>query len=134
MQILLDKDNLIVGFAEVGGFEDGVEIDDNIVPQDFIQNYKPKHYLYQNEQIVVNINYEEEFNTSYIPPMITSDAPDKELRTMFANMQEQLVQGNMMIAQVAQQNADLTKEIVNMANEIERLKGGSKDEDAVSEV
>lgn len=134
MQISLDKNNLIVGFAEVGGFEDGIEIDDSIIPQDFIQMFKPKYFLYQNEQIVVNPNYEEKSNTSYTPPMITLDAPDKELRTMFANMQEQLVQGNMMVAQVAQQNADLTQEIINMKNEIEQLKGGSKDEDAVSEV
>ena len=134
MQISIDKNNLIVGFAEVGGFEDGIEIDDSIIPQDFIQVFKPKYFLYQNEQIVTNPNYEEESNTVYIPPMITSDTPDKEIRTMFANMQEQLVQGNMMVAQVVQQNADLTQEIINMKNEIEQLKGGSKYEDAVSEV
>ena len=134
MQILTDNKNLIIGYAEVGSLEGGIEIDDSIIPQDFIQVFKPKYFLYQNEQIVTNPNYEEESNTVYIPPMITSDTPDKELRTMFANMQEQLVQGNMMVAQVAKQNADLTQEIVNLKNEIEQLKGGSKDEDAVSEV
>ena len=59
---------------------------------------------------------------------------DEELRKMFASMQEQLVQGNMMVAQVAQQNADLTQEIVNMTNEIKQLKGADKDEDAISKV
>ena len=57
-----------------------------------------------------------------------------ELRKMFASMQVQLVQGNMMVAQVAQQNADLTQEIVNMTNEIKQLKGADKDEDAISKV
>lgn len=134
MQILLDKNNFIVGFAEVGGFEDGIEIDENIIPQDFIQNYKPKHYLYQDEQIIVNPNYEEESNTSYISPIITSNVSDKELRTMFANMQVQIVQGNKMVNQLTQQNANLSQQIVQLSQEVEKLKGGNSDETTVSEV
>ena len=134
MRITINDNNEITGYAIVGGIEGDFEISDNIIPQEFIQNYKPKYYVYQNKQIIVNPNYEEESNTPYVPPMITSNGPDEELRRMFANMQEQLVQGNMMVAQVAQQNADLTQEIVNMTNEIKQLKGEDKDEDAVSEV
>lgn len=134
MRITINDNNEITGYAIVGGIEGDFEISDNIIPQEFIQNYKPKYYVYQNKQIIVNPNYEEESNTPYVPPMITSNGPDEELRRMFANMQEQLVQGNMMVAQVTQQNADLTQEIVNMTNEIKQLKGADKDEDAVSEV
>lgn len=134
MQILLDKNNFIVGFAEVGGFEDGIEIDENIIPQDFIQNYKPKHYLYQDEQIIVNPNYEEESNTSYISPIITSNVSDKELRTMFATMQVQLVQANLMVAEISQQNSELAQEVVKINQEIENLKGENKDGDVIPEV
>lgn len=134
MRITINDNNEITGYAIVGGIEGDFEISDNIIPQEFIQNYKPKYYVYQNKQIIVNPNYEEESNTPYVPPMITSNGPDEELRRMFANMQEQLVQGNMMVAQVAQQNADLTQEIVNMTNEIKQLKGADKDEDVVSEI
>ncbi|AVQ36574.1 DUF2977 domain-containing protein [Staphylococcus kloosii] len=134
MRITINDNNEITGYAIVGGIEGDFEIDDSIIPHDFTQNYKPKYYLYQNEQIIFNPNYEEASNTPYIPPMITSNGPDEELRKMFASMQEQLVQGNMMVAQVAQQNADLTQEIVNMTNEIKQLKGADKDEDVVSEI
>ena len=134
MRILINEKNEIVGYATVGGLEGDFEISDDIIPQDFAQTFKPKYYLYQNEQIIDNPNYEEENDTPYVPPMITSNGPDEELRKMFASMQEQLVQGNMMVAQVAQQNADLTQAIVNMTDEIEQLKGADNHENVISKV
>lgn len=134
MQISIDKNNLIVGFAEVGGFDGGIEIDNSIVPDAFIQMFKPKYFLYQDEQIITNPNYEEESNTSYIPPMITPNASDEELRKMFANMQEQLVQSNIMAMEVAERNAKLAQEVVNLSKEIEVLKGVGQNEDDISEI
>jgi cell division protein FtsB len=66
--------------------------------------------------------------------MITTSGTDDLLRKMFANMQEQLVQGNTIVMQVTQQNAKLSQEIVELKNEIETIKGADKNEDAVSEV
>lgn len=123
MQISINNNNEIIGYAFIGGFENGIELDDNIVPQDFLQNYKPKYYLYQNERIVVNTNYEEKSNTSYIPPMTTSNTSDEELRKMFASMQVQLVQANMMVMQLSQQNARLSQEMVVIN---QKLDGGSE--------
>lgn len=134
MRITVNENNEITGYAIIGGIEGDFEISDDIIPQEFILNYKPKYYLYQNEQIIVNPNYEEESNTPYIPPMIASSGTDDLLRKMFANMQEQLVQGNTMVMQVTQQNAKLSQEIVELKNEIEAIKGAGKDENAVSEV
>ena len=54
MRITINDNNEITGYAIVGGIEGDFEIDDSIIPHDFTQNYKPKYYLYQNEQIVVN--------------------------------------------------------------------------------
>lgn len=134
MRILINGNNEIVGYATAGGLEGDFEISDDIIPQDFAQTFKSKYYLYQNEKIIVNPNYEEEKIISNTIPNFEMPGTDEELRKMFASMQEQLVQGNMMVAQVAQQNADLTQEIVNMTNEIKQLKGADKDEDAISEV
>lgn len=134
MKILVDENHLITSYATVGGFDGDIEVDNSIIPQDFTQTFKPRYYLYQNEQIVVNPNYEEESNTPYIPPTITTNGSDEELRKMFASMQEQLVQGNIIVMQVTQQNAKLSQEIVELKSEIEALKGVDKDENAVSEV
>lgn len=130
----MNDNNEITGYAIVGGLEGDFEVSDDIIPQEFILNYKPRYYLYQNEQIIVNPNYEEESNTPYVPPMITTSGTDDLLRKMFANMQEQLVQGNTIVMQVTQQNAKLSQEIVELKNEIETIKGADKNEDAVSEV
>jgi hypothetical protein len=134
MRITMNDNNEITGYAIVGGLEGDFEVSDDIIPQEFILNYKPRYYLYQNEQIIVNPNYEEESNTPYVPPMITTSGTDDLLRKMFANMQEQLVQGNTIVMQVTQQNAKLSQEIVELKNEIETIKGADKNEDAVSEV
>ena len=136
MQISVNENNLITSYAIIGGFENGIEIEDSMVPQGFVINFKPKYYLYNKGKIEVNKNYGEE-NEVFLPieqPRPNNSGTDEELRVMFATMQVQLVQANTMVAQVAQQNADLTQKIVNMTNEIERLKGGREDEDAVSEV
>lgn len=134
MQILVNNDNEIVGYATIGGFEDGINIENDNIPQGFMQNYKPKHYLYQNEQIVVNPDYDEEPNVSYEPTITTASGSDESLRRMFASLQVQLVQANTIVAQMTQQNAKLSQEVVELKDEIESMKGENKDEDAVSEV
>lgn len=134
MQILLNDKNEIISFAVVGGFEDGIEIDN--VPDSFIVNFKPRYYLYNEGKIGVNKNFEEEtgIGKPIAPPTPNTPGTDEELRGMFANMQVQLVQANTMVMQLSQQNAQLSQELVKLNQEIEKLKGENKDENVIPEV
>lgn len=124
MRILINESNEIIGYAIVGGLEGDFEISDDIIPQDFTQTFKPKYYSYQNDKIIINPNYEEEKLISNTTPTFEMPGTDEELRRMFANMQEQLVQGNIMVMEISQQNAELTRQVVTLSNEVEKLKGG----------
>ena len=134
MIILVDKNNLIISYAITGGIEGGIEIDN--IPDNFIVNFKPRYYLYNEGKIEVNKEYKEETET--FPPIETPDfnlsGTDEELRVMFANMQIQLVQANTMVMQLSQQNAQLSQELVKLNQEIKNLKGENKDEDVIPEV
>lgn len=134
MQILLNDKNEITNYAIVGGFEDGIEIDN--IPDNFIVNFKPRFYLYNEGKIEVNKEYKEETETfpPIDPPNLNLSGTDEELRVMFANMQVQLVQANTMVMQLSQQNAQLSQELVKLNQEIENLKGENKDEDVIPEV
>ena len=134
MQILINNDNEIISFAVVGGFEDGIEIDN--IPDNFIVNFKPRYYLYNEGKIEVNKEYKEETET-FLPietPDFNLSGTDEELRVMFANMQIQLVQANTMVMQLSQQNAQSLQELVKINQEIENLKGENKDEDVIPKV
>ncbi len=121
MQILLNSNNEITSYAIVGGFDNGVDVDN--IPQDFINSFKPLKYKYENEQISLNKNYSEEVNTPVQPPIVNTPGSDEELRKMFASMQVQLVQANMMVMQLSQQNARLSQEMVVIN---QKLDGGSE--------
>lgn len=135
------SNGLIMSYAIVGNIDNSVEISDDIVPYDFLLNFKPKKYKYEGGQIVLNENYSSGNNEQPIqPPNISMPGSDEELRKMFAEMQVQLVQGNMMVMQLSQQNAQLFQEVVKVNSEIEKLKGvkedgtGEKDGDVIPEV
>ena len=136
MQILVNENNLIISYATVGGFENGIEIDDSVVPQGFMLHFKPKRYLYNEGTIEVNSDFEEdaEINLPTVPPTIVAPGTDEELRVMFATMQVQIVQANTMCNQVAHQNANLSQELVKLNKEIQDLKGVEDNENVISEV
>lgn len=115
MQILINSDSEIVGYANIGGFEDGIYIEDEIIPQDFTQNYKPKYYLYQNEQIIVNPNYQPE--TPVQPTTPTQPVmSDSTLKNMVATLQKQSVQSNMKINKLLQDNQSLKAKVSELEN------------------
>lgn len=121
MQILLNDKKEITDYAIVGGFEDGFEVFN--IPENFINDFKPLKYKYVNEQISLNENYSNDNNEQPIqPPSISMSGSDEELRKMFASMQVQLVQANMMVMQLTQQNARLSQEMVVIN---QKLDGGS---------
>lgn len=123
MQILINTNDEIINYAIVGGFEDGIEIDN--IPSDFIRNFKPRYFLFNEGQIEVNNEYKEDTETfpPIEPPNLNLSGTDEELRKMFANMQIQIVQGNVMVSELTQQNARLAQEIVKTKQELEKLKG-----------
>lgn len=129
MKIKVEND-LILSYAIVGNIDDSIEISDNIVPSNFIDDFKPKKYKYVNEQISLNEIYQEE-QQPVQPPIVNTPGTDEELREMFASMQVQLVQANMMVMQLSQQNARLSQEMVIINKKLEEV---TNNEDVIPEV
>lgn len=121
MNIKVEND-LILSYAIIGNIDDSIEVSDEIIPSNFIDDFKPKKYKYVNEQITLNGNYQEE-EQPIQQPNIAIPGNDEELRKMFASMQVQLVQANMMVMQLSQQNARLSQEMVVIN---QKLDGGSE--------
>lgn len=134
MRISLNSNNEIIGYAIVGDLEGSIEINDSIVPQGFVLYFKPKRYLYNEGTIEVNNDFEEEkeINLPSTPPTIVTPGTDEELRVMFATMQVQLVQANLMVAELSQQNSELAQEVVKINEEIKNIKEGDNNEDVIS--
>ena len=142
MQILLNSNNEIIAYAVVGGIEregyETVTIEDNQVPNSFRELFKPSFYIFENEEIKLNPNFHEEEKVE-IPetpqiPSVELPTSDKELRRMFSSMQVQIIQGNRMVTQLTQQNADFSQQIVQLKQEIENLKGGNDNGTTIPEV
>lgn len=133
MRILTNEFSEIIAYSMVGSLENDVEINNDIVPQDFMNNFKPRKYLYSNGLIIINESYEDvkehDSNSSNID---LSSNTDDQLRKMFANMQNQLVQMSTTIARLTQQNADMSKQFVELQDEIEILKGENGNENVIS--
>ena len=130
MQIVINNRNEITSYALVGSYKDGIEIND--IPSRFIIDFKPRLYVYSNGQIVLNENYSSGNNEQPIqPPNISMPGSDEELRKMFASMQVQLVQANMMVMQLSQQNARLSQEMVVINKKLEEV---TNNEDVIPEV
>ena len=132
MKIQVNSSYEIISFASIGGLGNSIEISDDIVPYDFLLNFKPKKYKYEGGQIVLNENYSSGNNEKPIQsPNISMPGSDEELRKMFAEMQVQLVQANMMVMQLSQQNARLSQEMVVINQKLEEV---TNNEDAIPEV
>ena len=138
MQILLNQNNEITAYAVSGGIKrEGYKtltIEDNQVPDSFRELFKPSFYIFENGEIKLNPNYHEETEKVELPqvPQIDFPTSDEALRRMFSSMQVQIVQGNKMVTQLTQQNANLSQQIVQLSQEVESLKGGDSDETTIS--
>lgn len=128
MEILLNDKNEILSFALVGGFDNGIQI--NEYPEDFILCFKPKFFIYSDGVIKRNPYYVEEDNIFQEPPINNdidfSNSTDQEVRTMFTSLQKQVIQANISIAQLAQQNASITKQLTEVSKELETHKKEGK--------
>lgn len=128
MEILLNDKNEILSFALIGGFDNGIQV--NEYPEDFILYFKPKFFIYSNGIIKRNPYYVEEDNNFQEPSIDNntdySNSTDQEVRTMFISLQKQVIQANISIAQLAQQNASITKQLTEVSKELETLKKEEK--------
>ncbi|WP_204206003.1 DUF2977 domain-containing protein [Mammaliicoccus sciuri] len=117
MRILLNSNNEITSYAIVGGFENGVEV--NEIPNDFINNFKPLKYKYENEQIFLNENYSNNNNEQPIqPPIVNTPSSDEELRKIFGSLQMSSVQTVKMVMDLSKQVAALTKQNVELQKQL----------------
>ncbi|MGW7927602.1 DUF2977 domain-containing protein [Staphylococcus xylosus] len=134
MLIQINSSNEIIAFANVGNLNNSIEVNTDMMPNNFFINFKPKKYKYEDEQIVLNENYIENDDQLIPPPIVNVPGTDEELRSMFASMQVQLVQANTMVMQLSKQNAQLSQELVKLNQAIDDIKEVYKDENAISEI
>lgn len=128
-------DNLILSYAIIGDVANSIEVDDELLPADFIENFEPKKFKYENEQVLINDDFEVYDYYSDDIALFGSpnvDSHDDELRKMFADMQVQLVQASTMVMQLTKQNAELAKQLVITNQAVEELKGDVSNENAIS--
>ena len=89
MKIRFNEKSEITEFAIVGSLPDSLEIDDSLKPEGFENTFKSGYYLYQDNKIVTNQDYEEP--TVSIPENPEISGPSKEWQAI-----------NMLALQVAQ--------------------------------
>lgn len=57
LKIIINTNNEITGYATIGGIEGEISIPYENVPDDFIENFDSKYYLYVDGNIKVNPDY-----------------------------------------------------------------------------
>lgn len=73
VDIKINESNEIVAYAKIGNVG-GFEISENKLPDDFFNNFRPSFYLYVDDQIKENENYE--------PPKIEQSSGMSELESL----------------------------------------------------
>ncbi|HEH7943942.1 DUF2977 domain-containing protein [Staphylococcus aureus] len=124
MQILVNKRNEIISYAVIGGFEEGIDIEN--LPENFSQVFRPKAFKYSDGKIIFNEDYSEEKDDTH--QQINNEekstgASDDILRKMVASMQKQVVQSTKLSMQVNKQNALMAKQFVAFNKKLEEIKG-----------
>lgn len=101
MQIKIDKDNLIVAYADVGSLDGGIEINKSILPFSFVEEFKPGKFKYENKSIVFNIGYE-----NYKFDAVNSEVQSENIR-------------------LSAENEELKQTIVTLMNKIDELESNN---------
>ncbi|WP_268222265.1 DUF2977 domain-containing protein [Staphylococcus ureilyticus] len=117
MKIKVDND-LILSYAIIGNIENSVEIDEEILPSDFFDDFKPKKYKYTNDKIVLNETYEYNEETPITPLPTHVSGSDDELRKTYGNLQMSSVQTAKIVSDLSKQVALLTKQNVELQNQL----------------
>ncbi|MBU6112557.1 DUF2977 domain-containing protein [Mammaliicoccus lentus] len=120
MKILINGNDEIVGYVTDGDLSGSIEAE---IPPYLLEIYEPGKLIYKDGQVSINPNFNNGSEIPIQPPDVTLPGSDDELRKMFANMQIQIVQGNVMVSELSQQNARLAQEVVETKQELDKLKG-----------
>lgn len=120
MKILLNDLNEIIGYVTEGDLKGSIEVE---IPDYLLDDFQPRKLVYVNGKVEINTNYSEDVSAPIQPPVVNVPGNDEALRKMFASMQVQLVQANMMVMQLSQQNARLSQEMVIIN---QKLDGGGE--------
>lgn len=120
MKILINGNDEIVGYVTDGDLSGSIEAE---IPPYLLEIYEPGKLIYKDGHVSINPNFNNGSEIPIQPPDVTLPGSDDELRKMFANMQIQIVQGNVMVSELSQQNARLAQEVVETKQELEKLKG-----------
>ena len=129
MELKLDNNNLIIGYAKVGGFDNGVYISDLDTPESFEDDFKKGYYKYDetNKKIIINENYNPETSIPDIPQNIPDvgipDIDNSQIKKMVSTLQKQGVKNNLIISNILKENEDLKNKIANL----ESNQGGGGD-------
>ncbi|HDG6067428.1 TPA: DUF2977 domain-containing protein [Staphylococcus aureus] len=114
MKITVNDKNEVIGYVNTGGLRNSLDVDDNNVPIKFKEEFEPRKFVFTNDEIKYNSNFEKEDSTNVSNQQNASDLSDEELRRMVASMQMQMTQVNMLTMQLTQQNAMLTQQLTEL--------------------
>ena len=99
MKIKLNE-NKIVAYVIVGNLKGGIEVDNSILPDDFMMNFKSNYYVYNDNQISINPDYK-------YPEMETSNITPSQNQKLFMNLSQNVATLQSMIMTQNQQIAQL---------------------------
>ena len=99
MKIKLNE-NKIVAYVIVGNLKGGIEVDNSILPDDFMMNFKSNYYVYNDNQISINHDYK-------YPEMETSNITPSQNQKLFMNLSQNVATLQSMIMTQNQQIAQL---------------------------
>lgn len=127
MKIQIDSNNIITSYANVGDIENSIEVTDDQLPSDFYDNYKRNFYKYdqENEMVVKNEDYEENDDLNDINNDLSLEVGkpiDNEklnkVISMLSVIQKSNVKTMIINDKLVKQNAQLSKDIVELKNKI----------------
>lgn len=107
MKILVNSKNEIISYALVGSLENGINVEQDTLSNDFFEAFEPKLFVYENGKVIYNDNYE--MNE---PSKNESDTPD-EKDLIIATLSEQVLSQQSEIVAVQEDVANLMKMLVD---------------------
>ena len=101
MQIKLNGNNEIVSFVTIGTLDNGIEINESLLPFSFVDEFKPGKFKYDNGSVVFNQNFE-----------------DFKFNAINAEVQSENIRLNA-------ENEQLKKTIITLMNKIDELESNN---------
>lgn len=96
----------IVAYAIVGNLENGIEVDNSILPDDFIENFVSGKFLYTGGKVVVN--------EDFVPAKQEEAEGPSQIQQTLSALTKQVMDLQLENIQQKQINANLTKQIMDL--------------------